>query len=324
MMAQIARVLVVDDDSESRTAIELILKAGNFEHVAHARSAEEGFQLLDIENDGDSALPNFDLILLDIMMPAVDGIEACARIRNTRRYRDIPLLIVSGLRDVESLNQAFLAGAHDYITKPLNRLELLARVRSAMRLKRELDRRRARETELRDMNRELQFKAASHYYDDNARLLSRAAFEFMVQKAADSGQPFGILGLLIDDIAHYRSMMGADATNSLIARVAAAVGKVEAPLNWAFCSYGEGLFMVLADGATGEALAMVGEQARACVEMLGIPHGNSAAQDYVRISAAARRARGVDVLGLPSAVIRGLAALSEAGGDRFRELEAER
>ena len=89
-----------------------------------------------------------DLILLDIVMPEIDGIEACARIRSDLRYADIPIIMVTSLGDMDSLANAFVAGANDYITKPVNRVELLARVRSALKLKAELERRQAREREL--------------------------------------------------------------------------------------------------------------------------------------------------------------------------------
>ena len=85
--------------------------------------------------------PAVDVVLLDIVMPEMDGVEACARIRNDARYADMPIIMVTSLDDMDSLANAFVAGATDYITKPVNRVELVARVRAALRLKQELDRR---------------------------------------------------------------------------------------------------------------------------------------------------------------------------------------
>lgn len=307
-MTSVSNILVVDDDDESREATALILNAGGFEDVVMARSAEDAYALLDLAADDEDEPPRFDVILLDIMMPEIDGIEACARIRTTRRYRDIPILMVSGMRNVESLNQAFVAGAHDYITKPINRMELLARVRSALRLKRELDRRRARESELRSDNRELRLTSAPDYFDEVTKLPSRSAFQLLVQIAADADRPCGLIALLVDELGLYRSEMGDDATHALIVSASTAVSAVAAPLNWALCSYGDGLFLILAPGADRDAMERIADAARANIAALHLPHGNSAERDEVRLRAMAAGAQGTALLGLPATLISAIEA----------------
>src|SRR5207245_2079517 len=94
---------------------------------------------------GDVAI---DLILMDIMMSDMDGIRACQRIKAVERLREIPIIMVTGRTDSEDLRAAFAAGAMDYITKPLNSVELLAREWSALALKRAIDIRKAREREV--------------------------------------------------------------------------------------------------------------------------------------------------------------------------------
>lgn len=141
-------ILVVDDTENSRDIAEAALLSAGYRDVSTAGSAIEAYGFLGLEKslDGDDA--DIDLILLDIVMPEIDGIEACARIRSDARYSDLPVIMVTALADMDSLSNAFVAGATDYITKPLNHIELLARVRSALKLKAELDRRQAREREL--------------------------------------------------------------------------------------------------------------------------------------------------------------------------------
>src|SRR5215472_18737632 len=92
----------------------------------------------DIGRNSDTP-PAADIVLLDIVMPEMDGVECSARIRNDPRYGDMPIIMVTSLDDMGSLSNAFVAGATDYITKPINRIELAARVRSALKLKTELD-----------------------------------------------------------------------------------------------------------------------------------------------------------------------------------------
>ena len=121
--------------------------SAGYTDIVTAASGWEALKLLDVGRTTDEA-PTVDIALLDIVMPEMDGVEACARIRNDPRYGDLPIIMVTSLDDMNSLASAFVAGATDYVTKPVNRIELVARVRAALRLKQELDRRQAREREL--------------------------------------------------------------------------------------------------------------------------------------------------------------------------------
>lgn len=133
------RALVVDDVPEIRELISVLLSADGFRVEAAAESAEEAFERLHLE-DPAAAAP-VDVILLDVMLPGIDGIAACGRIKSDPRYRDVPVLMVTARQESASLQQAFAAGAADYIRKPVQKSELLARVRSCLRRRGETDRR---------------------------------------------------------------------------------------------------------------------------------------------------------------------------------------
>lgn len=135
------RILIVDDLGTNRLLLYHILKNSGFTDVVRAASAEEAFTALRLDNAG-KAGSGIDLILMDIMMPGIDGIEACRRIKRNPKTRDIPVIMVTALTDRVSLQTAFEAGAMDYLTKPINRVELMARVRSALALKIEADHRK--------------------------------------------------------------------------------------------------------------------------------------------------------------------------------------
>ncbi|MGH7232909.1 MAG: response regulator [Nitrospiraceae bacterium] len=141
------RILIVDDSLDERLLISRILKDAGCGEIVTAASARQAFEQLGIDSPTATAAA-VDVILMDIRMPDVDGIEACRRIKADERYRDVPILIVSARDRAKFLEDAFKAGALDYISKPLDQVELLVRVRSAIKLKQEVDHRKSWEEQL--------------------------------------------------------------------------------------------------------------------------------------------------------------------------------
>lgn len=147
-------ILIIDDSPDQRALLETILKKAGQREVSSVGSAKEAFQILGIDSGGPPTLAP-DLILLDVMMPEIDGVEACRKIKAYSPLNEIPVIMVTAKTETSSLQEAFAAGAMDFITKPVNTIELTARVGSALALKREMDRRKARERELEVRNEEL-------------------------------------------------------------------------------------------------------------------------------------------------------------------------
>lgn len=147
-------ILIVDDSPDQHLLLRSILtKAGHSDIIA-VDSARAAFVTLD--HDGAHASAAIDLILMDVLMPDIDGVAACRQIKQQAHLRDIPIIMVTAQTDTNNLKDAFSAGAMDYINKPVNGVELLARVSSALRLKSEMDCRKEREAELCRKNEELQ------------------------------------------------------------------------------------------------------------------------------------------------------------------------
>jgi DNA-binding response OmpR family regulator len=157
------RILVVDDDEDARDLTEGALLSAGYTDIVTAASGWDALKALDVgrTTDEDAIV---DVVLLDILMPEMDGVEVCARIRNDPRYADLPIIMVTALADMNSLANAFVAGATDYLTKPVNRIELVARVRAALRLKAELDRRQSARARIAGLCVELG-RAARGYVD---------------------------------------------------------------------------------------------------------------------------------------------------------------
>lgn len=129
-------IITVDDNKMNLLVIEKILKKAGYGDVTGVTSAKALFSLLEMDSTIDVPV---NLILMDMMMPDIDGIEATKQIRKDRRYKDVPIIFVTALGDSNKLAEAFDAGAFDYVLKPINKVELLARIRSALRLKFEKD-----------------------------------------------------------------------------------------------------------------------------------------------------------------------------------------
>ena len=149
-------ILIVDNSPHVRLVLGAYLKGAGYTELLTAASAQEAFRTLGMDSP-DSIVPEVDLILMDIVVPGIDGVEACRRIKDTPQLQDIPIIMVTASDEVKFLDEAFAAGAMDYISKSVKSVELLARVRSAWALKRETDRREhSYINELERKNRELE------------------------------------------------------------------------------------------------------------------------------------------------------------------------
>lgn len=150
-------VLIVDDSRSNRELIAGLLRVGDCPQVRMACNAEEAFQILGLEEDG--AEPeskhgvepsNIEIILLDIVMPGIDGVETCRRIKASERYRDVPIIMVTALEQSTHLREAFLAGATDYVVHPLDVKILQSRVNSALAVRKVVEEYRARERDWKE------------------------------------------------------------------------------------------------------------------------------------------------------------------------------
>jgi signal transduction histidine kinase len=125
-MNKTPKILIVDDDDRNVRLMESILKANNYT-VIKAHDGEEALQSV-TENHP-------DLILLDAMMPRMNGFELCLRLKKDPATRLLPVIMVTALNALEDKVQALEIGADDFLSKPINRLELLAKMRSVLRTK---------------------------------------------------------------------------------------------------------------------------------------------------------------------------------------------
>jgi signal transduction histidine kinase len=129
-MRHSSAILIVDDEPSARDTLEALLFREGYE-LAFAASGPEALACLD------ELAP--DVILLDVMMPGMDGFKVCQRLKTDKRWRHIPIILVTGLDSKEDLALGLAVGADDFLSKPVNGLELRARVRSMLRMKKQHD-----------------------------------------------------------------------------------------------------------------------------------------------------------------------------------------
>jgi DNA-binding response OmpR family regulator len=140
-------ILIVDDSPKNLQVMAGILTNARY-RITIAKSAAKALQILD------NVTP--DLILLDVMMPEMDGFELCRRLKTSETTREIPVIFLTIKTENEDIVKGFQSGGVDYITKPFNKTELLARVQNHLELKRSKEELKERSIEIEEKNRRLE------------------------------------------------------------------------------------------------------------------------------------------------------------------------
>jgi diguanylate cyclase (GGDEF)-like protein len=287
------RILVVDDSADVRALIRRHLEGAGYSRVLDAASAEEAFGLLglDAEGRGDGR-EAVDLVFLDVLMPGMDGIEACRRIREARRLADLPVIVITAYDDLDTLRRSFDAGAMDFIGKPVHKDELLARVRNMLMLKAEMDRRKQREAELTRMTEELmqhnrELKKLS-YHDGLTGLANRRQFDRVLHgewdRQAREGDHLSVLVMDIDDFKPYNDTYGHLAGDECLRKIGRLLrGHMRRPADLA-ARYGGEEFACILPGTSPVGARHLAEDIRVGIRRMGVEHSGGNAAKVVTVS----------------------------------------
>lgn len=174
-------ILIVDDDTEIRKLITIYLENEGFETIqlANGEEAVQFLQSIDV-----------DLILLDVMMPKMNGVEACMKIREEK---NTPIIFLSAKSEDLDKIQGLISGADDYITKPFNPLELIARVKSQIRRStkyNEAIEQNRRNIQIEDLNINLETRLV--YVHGNEIRLTPKEFDILVLLAKNQGMVMSV------------------------------------------------------------------------------------------------------------------------------------
>jgi diguanylate cyclase (GGDEF)-like protein len=200
-----------------------------------------------------------DLVLLDVMMPDVDGFTVCRALKQDAEIRDIPVVLMTARAEVDSRIRGLELGAHDYVTKPFETAELLARVRAALRVK-------ALQDELRETNKLLERLAASDPLTDlpNRRTFDEQIFLAM-ERSRRTGQALSVIMLDLDHFKQINDAHGHQVGDEALRQVAQILGGRRRVTDLV-ARYGGEEFVWVLPGAVTDAAVEVAEWLRRTIE----------------------------------------------------------
>ena len=325
MIMEKPSILIVDDLPENLKLLSTLLSAQGY-RVRPASSGEQALATIAKEKP--------DLILLDVMMPDLDGYTVCRRLKAEEETRDIPIIFLSALDGVQDKIAALKAGGVDYISKPFQMEEVLARVATHLELRRvqralheqnrllvrEVEERHRAEQALAEANRELQRLSK---VDGLTQLPNRRHLdEYLEQQWARLGRTRQPLALILCDVDHFKSYndsYGHQAGDDCLRAIAAELrDSLKRPGDLAARYGGEEFLLILPETDAAGALHLT-EAIRLAVRKRAIEHAHSTAANRITLSfgvAVQMPGPGTSIEKLVAAADRALYAAKQAGRNR--------
>lgn len=256
------KILIVDDTKEN---IDLLMEAFRDDYrVAAATTPERGLKLARGKNPP-------DLILLDILMPEMDGYEVCAALKRDEATKQIPVIFVTAVSEVMDSTRGFSAGAIDYITKPFHPPMVRARVRLHL-----------------DLKSKYELLESYAFIDALTEVNNRRRFDLALEsewnRARRSARPLSLVYIDVDHFKEYNDNYGHGAGDDCLRRLAGALSAALQRSGDFIARYGGEEFMVLLPyTGSGEAL-QIAEHLFAVIDRLAIPHATSPVAAHVTLS----------------------------------------
>jgi diguanylate cyclase (GGDEF)-like protein len=282
-------ILLVEDDPDAAAQLCALLGQEGYHHVEVAGTMAEAVHQLEPQPSG--GVP--DLILVDLMLPDGNGLDLCRRLKHTRRYGQVPIVVVSSIDDECTIEECLDAGACDYLHKPVRPRELAARLRAALRVKRAGEQHWSREHQLlglaerlRKNNEELARLSGT---DPLTGVANRRQFNVVYRsewrRASRAALPLALVLFDVDDFHAYNERYGHVLGDQCLVAVATAIADCGQRPSDLFARYGGEEFVFVLPETDIEGARIVAERARARVQALALPHDRARAALVVTISA---------------------------------------
>jgi diguanylate cyclase (GGDEF)-like protein len=285
-------LLIIDNRIETYLQTKATLEAAGYEEIRLAFSARHAFQLLGMSHAESPPAGNVDAILLSIDVPDLGAAAVCRQIKGREIYRDTPIVVLSPRGRKAALEAAFANGAFDCLLEPVEDVELVARVRSAVARGRESQGRKARLSRLLEVNRRVTAEVESlrqlAYHDELTGLASRRQFnQALAREWARSSREGTELAILMADVDYfkgYNDRYGHLFGDLCLREVATVFGDaLRRPADLAARYGGEEFAAVLPRTDIAGALS-VAESVRNGIAALHLPHAGSPEIGHVTVS----------------------------------------
>lgn len=262
-------ILLIEDEVVIRTQMRIFLQRENY-RVIEASNGQEGI-------DACKRLKP-DMVLLDAVMPVMDGFACCAEIQALPQSEFIPILMITGLGDSRSVDRAFEVGAIDYVTKPIHWPVLRQRVKRLIQQSQLLQ-------ELERANQQLKLQAIT---DSLTQLANRHQFDYHLdqewRRMVREQAPLSLILCDVDCFKRYNDALGHPAGDRCLRQVAQVIqNSAERPGDLA-ARYGGEEFAVILPNTDEAGAIQVAEKARANLQAMQLPHPDSAVSPHVTVS----------------------------------------
>ncbi len=275
-MRAIARIAVIEDSPAVQLLLGRLLSNAGYKDTKYFKSVEEAqkeFASLKIEDTP-------DLILMDIVLPGIDGIEGTRLLKGIQILFNVPIIVMTAHDDDETIDRSYKAGAMDYIRKPFRKVELISRIGAALRLRHEMERRRQREEELMAINNQLTISnidlSIKSNLDGLTGLGNRLYMDnFLIstwKEAAVSGTEIAFVMLDVDYFKKYNDLYGHPTGDQCLKQVAGAIDSCLFRKGDTAVRYGGEEFGVILPNTTLEGAQLVAERIRMRVRSMQIKH----------------------------------------------------
>jgi len=268
-------VLVVDDEANSRLLLKTYLSSAGYE-VLTARTGEEALQIIKEQTPS--------TIILDIMLPKMNGYEVCKKLKSSKSTDFIPVILVTALRGSQERVQGTEAGADDFVSKPFNRVELLTRVKSLLRIKRLHETLQTKVKELQKTQEKLKQMAVT---DGLTGLHNYRSFMHQLHMEISRSErfhlPVSLVMLDIDFFKDYNDTYGHPNGDKVLKSFAELVKKNIREVDF-FARYGGEEFSIILPGTDKKSAVKAAEKLRLIVEKKSFPMENKNETGKITIS----------------------------------------
>jgi len=274
-MDQRHKILVVDDEPINIMLLERVLEKEYLVFTAHS-----GLKAIEV-----ARLENPDLILLDVMMPHMDGFETCARLKSISETRNIPVIFITAKLDSDSQTHGLEIGAVDYIAKPINVQLTVTRIHNHMALKLHMDMLEYINNELDIKNRQLE---ALSRQDGLTGLANRRYFDEAIEtelrRSAREGKPLSLFLCDIDLFKQYNDHYGHLAGDDCLRSIAAIMQRIFRRSGDTIARYGGEEFAIILPNTPYSMAVQLAETLRAQVQSEAMPQSISPEAPHLTIS----------------------------------------